>query len=83
MHGARSSCAAANQGPVQKSLLRCPPEAVRHTAQAISKVGRERRRRWLNDKILRDMAGAMTAAGADPNRILSNLHAPSCAISIL
>jgi hypothetical protein len=30
-------------------------------AQAISKVGRERRRRWLNDKILRDMAGALTA----------------------
>ena len=25
-------------------------------------MGRERRRRWLNDKILRDMAGAMTAA---------------------
>lgn len=24
-------------------------------------MGRERRRRWLNDKILRDMAGALTA----------------------
>lgn len=24
-------------------------------------MGRERRRRWLNDKILRDMAGSLTA----------------------
>lgn len=27
----------------------------------MSRVGRERRRRWLNDKLLRDMAGALTA----------------------
>ena len=30
--------------------------------QAVSHCGRERRRRWLNDKLLQDMAGAMTAA---------------------
>lgn len=40
--------------------------------QAISKVGRERRRRWLNDKILRDMAGAMTAAGEAPLHMRSH-----------
>ena len=54
-HGALSRCAAQEM---------C---ATSHTAQAISKVGRERRRRWLNDKILRDMAGAMTAAGVTPD----------------
>ena len=29
---------------------------------AIEKAGQRRRRRWLNDKVLRDMAGPMSAA---------------------
>ena len=49
-------------------------------SQAISKVGRERRRRWLNDKILRDMAGSMTAAGAahDSNPRMPRVCRPLC-----
>lgn len=30
-------------------------------AQALARVGQRRRRRWLNDKLLRDMAGTLTA----------------------
>eukprot|EP00803_Ostreobium_quekettii_P004769 evm.model.scf_688.7 EVM.evm.TU.scf_688.7 scf_688:35808-39260(+) len=30
--------------------------------EAVGRVGHRRRRRWLNDKLLRDMAGPMTAA---------------------
>lgn len=33
--------------------------------EALMRVGREKRTRWLNDKLLRDMAGALTARDMD------------------
>ena len=43
------------------TLLSLCHESRGSRVQAVSRVGRERRRRWLNDKLLRDMAGALTA----------------------
>jgi len=45
-------------GPVAAALLSW---LTRPPRQAVSRVGRDRRRRWLNDKLLRDMAGSLTA----------------------
>ena len=45
-------------GPAAAALS---PWLMRPSVQAVSRVGRDRRRRWLNDKLLRDMAGSLTA----------------------
>lgn len=59
------SCMIVMHMDAQAAACRCGTASQGFTSwvQAISKEGRDRRRRWLNDKILRDMAGAMTAAG--------------------
>ena len=58
----KKSTAKADRWERSFKLVRPTSEAEQSELDYLYKVGRERRRRFLNDKLLRDMAGPLTAS---------------------